>query len=371
MRISYIFKLAITTGCTMAVDKIAVLGGGNGAHAMAAELSLKGHKVNMYELPLFKEKFKETLKRKAIEICGDCVEGVAELNKVTVDIKEAIEGTQLIMITVPSFGQRTFAETCASHLEDGQRIILFTGNLGAIEFHRILKNKSVKKDVIIAETNTLPYGARLIEPTKVKVFVKVKSFLQAAAFPAKNTRIVIKTLKEIYPATETAVNVLEAFLNNVNYVDHCAPQILNTGCIENTKEFYYTNSVEKVLKSIDEERLALCKTLGFKQVPCEEWYLRTGYLSELAHELESSDVFRMSMKSRYLAEDVPYGLVPAASLGDMFGVQTPTMKAIIHLASVINQIDYWRKGRTVKKLGIAGLSIERLREYLEEGAGKP
>ena len=325
----------------------------------------------MYELPLFKEKFKETLKRKAIEIYGDCVEGLAGLNKVTVDIKEAIEEVQLIMIAVPSFGHRTFAEKCAPHLEDGQIVILFPGNLGTIEFDRILKDKSVKKDVIIAETNTLPYGARLVQPTKVKVFVKVKSFLLTAAFPAGNTGIVVKTLKEVYPATEAAANVLEAFLNNVNFVDHCGPQILNTSCIEHAKAFYNTISVEKVRKSVDEERLSLCKALGFRQVPCEEWDLRTGYLSEIAKELELSDVLRMSMKSRYLTEDVPYGLVPAASLGDMLGVQTPTMKTIIHLASVINEVDYWREGRTVEKLGIAGLNIEKLREYLEKGKKIP
>lgn len=351
----------------MVVERIAVLGGGNGAHAMAAELSLKGYKVNMYELPLFKEKFKETLKRKAIEIYGDCAEGVAELNKVTVDIKEAIKETQIIMIAVPSFGHRTFAEKCAPHLEDGQIIVLFPGNLGTVEFYRILKDKSVKKDVIIAETNTLPYGARLVQPTKVKVFVKVKSFLLTAAFPSGNTRMVVETLKEAYPATETGANVLEVFLNNVNYVDHCGPQILNASCIEHAKAFYNTISVGKVRKSVDEERLSLCKELGFRQVPCEEWDLRTGYLGETAKELESSDALRMSMKSRYLTEDIPYGLVPAVSLANMLNVQTPTMKAIIHLASVINDADYWREGRTVEKLGMTGLSIEKLTEYLEKG----
>lgn len=350
----------------MDIKNVAVLGGGHGAHAMAADLSLRGYKVNMYELPSFKESFKETLKRRAIEIHGNCIEGVAELNKVTMDIKEALDGVQLIMIATPSYAHKTFAETCAPHLQDGQMIILFPGNLGTIEFYRILKDKSVKRDVVIAETNTLPYGARLIEPAKVKVLVAVKSFLLTAAFPAKNTKRVIDALKQAYPATEAAVNVLEAFLNNVNFVDHCGPQILNASCIEHEKAFYYTPSVEKVYKAVDEERLALCKALNFRQVSCEEWDLRTGYLNETAKELESYDVLRMSLKSRYLEEDVPYGLVPAASLGDMLGVPTPTTKAIIHLASVINQVDYWKKGRTVEKLGIAGLSIEKLMEYLEK-----
>ena len=33
--------------------KIAVLGGGNGAHAMAADLALKGYEVSMCEIPEF------------------------------------------------------------------------------------------------------------------------------------------------------------------------------------------------------------------------------------------------------------------------------------------------------------------------------
>lgn len=36
----------------MTGKKITVLGGGNGAHTMAAEFTLKGHTVNMYEMPL-------------------------------------------------------------------------------------------------------------------------------------------------------------------------------------------------------------------------------------------------------------------------------------------------------------------------------
>lgn len=34
--------------------KIAVLGGGNGAHCMAADMKLKGHTVKMFEFPEYK-----------------------------------------------------------------------------------------------------------------------------------------------------------------------------------------------------------------------------------------------------------------------------------------------------------------------------
>jgi opine dehydrogenase len=50
------------------LKKIAVLGGGNGAHAMAADLTLKGLEVNMCEAPEFKEGFGVTLERQEISL---------------------------------------------------------------------------------------------------------------------------------------------------------------------------------------------------------------------------------------------------------------------------------------------------------------
>ncbi len=38
----------------MIAKKIAVLGGGHGAHIMAADLAMKGHTVNMFEMPHLK-----------------------------------------------------------------------------------------------------------------------------------------------------------------------------------------------------------------------------------------------------------------------------------------------------------------------------
>jgi glycerol-3-phosphate dehydrogenase len=48
--------------------------------------------------------------------------------------------------------------------------------------------------------------------------------------------------------------------------------------------------------------------------------------------------------------DIPMSLVPMASLGEMLGVPTPTIKSLIHLASVIHGRDYWAEGRTAERL---------------------
>jgi hypothetical protein len=33
----------------------------------------------------------------------------------------------------------------------------------------------------------------------------------------------------------------------------------------------------------------------------------------------------------------------------------------------MNQVDYWKEGRTVEKLGISGLNVNELREFVTEG----
>ncbi|MRR31901.1 NADP transhydrogenase subunit alpha, partial [bacterium] len=70
---------------------------------------------------------------------------------------------------------------------------------------------------------------------------------------------------------------------------------------------------------------------------------------------------------RYIFEDVPMSLVPIASLGQRFGVSVRGMDSMIRLGCIIHNTDYWRRGRTVDKLGIGELSVDELTTYVNEG----
>lgn len=60
-------------------------------------------------------------------------------------------------------------------------------------------------------------------------------------------------------------------------------------------------------------------------------------------------------------------MVPIASLGQRYGVSVRGMDSIIRLASIIHRTDYWRRGRTIEKLGIDNLSVGELMAYVNEG----
>ena len=60
-------------------------------------------------------------------------------------------------------------------------------------------------------------------------------------------------------------------------------------------------------------------------------------------------------------------LVPIASLGERYGVSVHGMDSIIRLACIVHHTDYWRRGRTLVKLGIADLSVNELTRFVNEG----
>ena len=102
------------------MKKIAVLGGGNGAHAMAADLTIKGFKVNICEAPEFKENFSTTLERQEItliDMWGN--EQVARLNLATTDFGKAVDGVDYIMMAIPAIGHEHFFSSIMPYLRDG------------------------------------------------------------------------------------------------------------------------------------------------------------------------------------------------------------------------------------------------------------
>ncbi len=60
-------------------------------------------------------------------------------------------------------------------------------------------------------------------------------------------------------------------------------------------------------------------------------------------------------------------LVPIAALGQHYGVSVRGIDSIIRLACIIHRADYWRRGRTLDKLGIEGLNVSEVTRYVNEG----
>jgi len=362
--------------------KIAVLGGGAGAHAVAADLTLKGMQVNWCEAPEFAENFKSELERQGTELDDlrdpENREKFIKVHKVTTSIEDAVRGVDYVMLAMPALGHRLFFTSLIPYLQDGQTVVVLPGNWGTLLLANMLKERGIKKDVILAEANTMPYGCRVVGPGKVHITLDAR-MLCIAALPAKNLDKMFDDFKALYPQIQPIDNVVSSTLSNPNFPIHPLGSVVNVGAIETLKEKFYlykmgcTPSVLRAVKANYDEIEAVGKAIGVRvmQYPESTWHdqatvMGAAFDSQLAIDYASGPA---SMKARYISEDVPCGLVPISSLGHQFDVPTPIIDAVIALASAMNQKDYRKEGLSLEELGIAGLTKEELARVLQEGWG--
>jgi opine dehydrogenase len=190
----------------------------------------------------------------------------------------------------------------------------------------------------------------------------------------------LEALKPAYPQFIDGVNVLHTGMNNMGAIFHPALTLLNAGRIESTHgdfQFYIegvTPSVAHVLEELDRERVTVASALGIRARTAMEWlqmaYNASGVdLNEAIHNQPGYVGIKAppTLNHRYLFEEIPMSLVPIAALGQRYGVSVRAMDSIIQLACIIHRTDYWRRGRTLDKLGITQLSVNEITRYVQTG----
>jgi len=360
-----------------------VIGAGHGGKAMAADLAASGFAVTLYNRT--PNHVREIVARQEIEVeYENGIVRCCRLSGVTSDIGEALDGADVVMVVVPAWGHREIARACAPYLRDGQIVVLNPGRTGgALEFKRILEREECGADAVVAEAGTFIFAARSTGPAQARIFRR-KNAVPLAALPATRTGHVLEALCEAYPQFIPVPNVLYTSLDNMGAIFHPALTLLNAGWIESTKgefQFYIdgvTSSTAHVLEVLDRERVTIAASLGVRTRPALQW-LRDAYSAEghtLYEAIQANPGYQgikapRNLRHRYILEDVPFSLVPLASLGSQFGVDTWAVDAMVRLACVTHGTNYFQRGRTVEDMGIKGLRVSEVVRYVEEGEINP
>ena len=358
--------------------KITVLGSGNGGCALAFDCARHNHTVSLFDFDTFPDNIRRIQQQGGIRAKGE-LEGFAPIEYAGHEIETALRDAEIIYAVGPAYSTRPFAEACKPYLRKGQIVIVCPGScMGSLEFKIGAQLSLQDEDIVVAETSTLPYAVRTVEPGKIHVFLKVKSGLFLAAVPSRNTLRVTEKISDVYPAVASAKNVLQTSLQNGNPVIHPSITLLNTALIERTKgNFYFyqegvTPAVGRLIKALDHERIAIGQALDIEVISEPELGHMQGYMAEPTYDKGYSEApgFRgikaqSKLDYRYFHEDVGYGLVFWQSLAEQIGVETPHISAVIRLASILMGQDYLAQGkRTMKSLGLSAHSAGDLEQLL-------
>jgi opine dehydrogenase len=357
---------------------IAILGGGNTAFATAANLTLRGHDVTLFELPGQEHNVAAIRQSRRITLLGVAERGEATIRAVTTDPEEAAAASDLMLLIVPAYAHRPFAEALAPVLTSGKTVVLMPGTLGSLEWARILRERGVE-GVTLAEVDTAPYVCRKTGPAEATIWGEV-SGLGLGVLPASRTRAVLERLSPLFPGISAHPDVAACGLSCINPVIHPAGVLMNAGRIEYARgDFYFyeegvSPSVARVVSRLDEERVAIGRALGHELTPVAKAFHQAGFGpdGDLWATINGSLMLTRlkapgNLQSRWLTEDIPYGIATWVALAEQLGIQTPLMRSFIEIGSVVMGFDAMARGRDCVDLGISSLSVEQLRTYLVSG----
>jgi opine dehydrogenase len=177
--------------------KIAILGGGHGCYAAAADLSEAGHEVRLWR--------RDAAALEAVARGGGIVlkdaAGVRDvkLALASADIGAVLRGSQLVVIPSPAIAQADIAQAMAPHLVSGQVVFLPPGTFGSFVMAQVVRRAGNPADVAWAETGTLPYLARKHGEREVNVTVRA-IHLPTGVYPARAEAAAIEVIRQAYPS---------------------------------------------------------------------------------------------------------------------------------------------------------------------------
>ena len=356
--------------------KIAVLGGGHGCYAAAADLSEAGHEVRLWRRDA-------ASLQPVVDAGGIVLKDAAGAREVgvalaTADIGRALLGAQLILIPSPAVAQDDIARALAPHLVDGQVVFLSPGTFGSYVMAHRVRELGNTAQVLWAETGTLPYLARKHGEREVNVTIRAVR-LPTGVYPARHEQRAIEVIRAAYPSAHGCGDALSGALMNAGPIIHPPLMVMNAAPLQHFERWDIHNegtqpSVRAVTDRLDQERIALRQALGYCEphYPLADHYANDRWMYGDAHrQLVKSGDWREHIdlaSHRYIAEDTELGLAFLASVARWRGVEAPIADGLLAIVGAFLGRDLRAGPRTLEALGLAQLTRAALTQRLHDGA---
>ena len=355
--------------------KIAILGGGNGSYAAAADLSEAGHAVTLWRRD---SRALEALARPPAIVLKDAA-GARDvaLAGATADIAAAVDGAELIVVPAPATAQDDIARALAPHLADGQVVFLPPGTFGSYAMARIVRAAGSTARVTWAETGTLPYLTRKHGEREINVTVRAVR-LPTGVYPARDADRAIDVIRRAYPSVHPCGDALSGALMNAGPVIHPPLMVMNAAPLQHFERWDIhaegtQPAVRAVTDRLDRERIAVREALGWgaPHYPLADHYANDRWMYGDAHkQLVKSGDWREHIElhsHRYITEDTVLGLAFLASTARYAGVDAPIAHGLLAIVGGFLGRDLRQGPRTLEALGLDRLPADALKRRLHDG----
>jgi hypothetical protein len=362
--------------------QITICGGGNAAHT-AAGLTSANPDVNVKVfLPLADE---EKLWREGVSRNGGITvrfpnhSTSGKPDRVSSDPAEVLPGSELVLLALPAFAHETVLERIAPYLDPGASIIAMPAR-GGLDWaaEKVLQNGFTEYTLVGLQT--LPWACRIEKYGHEVKVMGAKAQVEAAARPLEKTPEAARVLQKLLGLNLRPVDCFLCLtLANTGQVLH--PGLMYGLFKDWQGEPYHEAPLfyqgvnagsAEILQQMSEEiqslrmRLEECfPCINFSYVrPLDEW-LQMSYRKDIddSSTLETSlstnrsyaglkapmklvdGGFAPDFDSRYLTEDVPYGLVVTRGIAELAGVKTPVIDEVITWSQENIGLEFLKEGK--------------------------
>ncbi len=329
------------------MKKYCILGEGNVGITLGAYLAGEGNVVKIYK----EKKLENERKNWEVNIKGRlCTKG--KISLITNDMSKAMKDADIVFITVPAFCRKNYLNKMISNIDRSINIVFFPDNYGVWELNNLIVGTDKEGLIKAVGTSSFVYPCR--KSNDNLTFVKgIKKQVFISSLDKESSKYMLPILNELWNIFQIKENYLEIQLLNMNPIIHPVVLLLNLGRIENQKgkfDFYsegITETIAGIIEKIDLERINVGRAWGIELQSLKD-VMKDTYLSKesnLFSSLSKSSVHKdglapSNLDTRYIKEDIPYGLAPISNLGKIKGVKTPVIDTIIDLSDILLNENY-------------------------------
>jgi opine dehydrogenase len=257
-----------------------------------------------------------------------------------------IGGFDVVLIAVPANGHRAVMDRLVPHLASHHTVIVSGAlSLSPLYLSKLACARAVRPTIACFGTTVLT--ARKTGETSVSINV-LRARLDVAAIPASHGDRALAVCQALFgDRFDLAASALAIALVNINPVAHAGLVLGNLTRIELGEAWpqyrYLTPAVARLIDALDAERRAVAAAFGLPVRTVEQHFehsfdLPDAPLAEqaaLLHARRGGPPGPTTLDTRFVLEDVPFGLAFTATVARIAGVRVPITHACIDILSAL------------------------------------
>ncbi len=298
--------------------------------------------------------------------------------RIAADAGHLAQANEVLLIAVPGYGHKAVMDALAPHIRDGQQVIISSHcSLGALYLMQHLSARGVGAPVTAWGTTVLT--ARRRSDTEVTVNT-IRSRVDVCTVPESSSDRALAVCRQLFgDRFQQRDGLLAISLSNLNPQNHMGIALGNMTRMERGETWSQgenvTPNVGRLLEALDGERLAIAGALGVRVRTIFEhfhlsFHVPVASISEMNRQMHAEGnggTGPATADSRYVTEDVPYGLVPTVALGKLVGRPATLHEAGIRIFSALYGVDFMVGNELLTALDLSRYTLDELRQAARTG----